>query len=366
MLYSIDNLIVKRPLLNLNLLKTIVLSFLILSGVVLKAQQDPYFTHYFNVQQLYNPASIGLDGKWCAFGIVHTQYMWMEDQTPLHPTPGQAPLPFPNRKVGPKTNGLGIAIPFNKYDKQTSTITNFGGIGLTVFDDRLGYESNLNIRLQTAYRYNIQPGKSLAFGIDAGMLQKGIDGEKLRYIDPNDPNIPTGEETDAKFTGSLGLYYSNEDANNLNIGISSTNLLPQDYRYGLNGSVVMTTARHYYGFASMRFDNFMGNPLLQFRPSVLMKYNSLIQVDATALVEWNQFLWGGLAFRSITDAACILVGGTWNDVRLGLSYDVTLSRLRQVSFGSFEVSVNYCWQVIPKEKFIIPIIDVIRGDVENW
>ncbi len=329
-------------------------------------QQDPYFTHYTFVRQLYNPAVVGIDGRWCAFGIGHMQYIGLEDRTPEYTTPTQTLQGPPQRGVGPKTNGAGIAIPLSKYNKATQSPDNFGGIGLTIYDDQLGYEQNLNIRGQFAYRKYFQPGVSLSIGIEGGFLQKSIIGSKLRYIDPNDPFIPTTDESDGKFTGSFGLFYQNEGLNKLHVGLSSTNLVPQIYRYGLNSSVSTITSRHYYALAGMEFGNFMNNPLLTFHPSILLKYNAVLQADATALVEFMETMSGGVGYRSVTDAFSFLFGYKVKGIRIGASYDITLSRLNRVSAGTVELCLNYCWDVIPKEPTVIPIINPRVGDRESW
>lgn len=329
------------------------------------AQQDPYYTHYNFVRPLFNPAAIGLDGKWCAFGISHSQYMGLEDRTPLYETPNNAKMQaVPG--VGPKTNGAGISIPINKYNRATESSKNYGGVGLVFYNDKLGYEVNNVVRGQFAYRYFFNEDVSLSAGADIGYLQKGLDGAKLRAIQPNDPYIPTSLETDGGLTASFGLFYNNQKFHNLVIGLSSTNLMPHDYRFGNNGMVFSKTARHYYVLGSMEMPNFIGNPSLTFMPSVLFKYNAKLQADATALVEYMETISGGLGYRSISDALSLMFGYKYKGIRVGLSYDVTLSRLRKVSNGTFEVVANYCWIIIPPPPpGVIPILTPLWIDRES-
>ncbi|MCK9481639.1 MAG: PorP/SprF family type IX secretion system membrane protein [Bacteroidia bacterium] len=353
----------KMTLKPLSLLSMAALGLMMVSRV--NAQQDPYYTHYNFVRPLYNPAAIGLDGKWCAFGISHSQYMGLEDRTPLYETPNNPKMQaVPG--VGPKTNGAGVSIPINKFNRSTGESKNYGGAGLIFYNDRLGYEVNNVVRGQLAYRYFMDEESSIALGVDVGYLQKGLDGAKLRAIDPNDPFIPTGLESDGGVTASFGLFYNNQRFNNLIVGLSSTNLLPHDYRFGANGNVFSRTARHYYMLGSMEFTNFIGNPALTLMPSVLFKYNAKFQADATALVEYMETISGGLGYRSISDALSLMFGYKYKGVRVGLSYDVTLSRLRKVSNGTFEIVANYCWVIVPPPPpGIIPILTPLWIDRES-
>ena len=325
---------------------SIVFCFSILDS---EAQQDPYFTHYSFVRQVYNPAVVGLGGKWCAFGLTHTQYTGMSDRTPTYTTPANPTAGAPIPGVGPKTHLFGLSVPLSKMDKSTKTVKNFGGIGATFYNDRLGYELSNNIRIQGAYRHHFSDDANLSVGVDLGYHQKGLDGAKLRALDPNDPYIPNSEVTDGKMTFSGGLFYNNERLNNLIIGLSSTHLAPQQYDYMAGAGTIRTeTARHYYLLAGMDFENFMGNPAFTLMPTVLGKYNSKFQLDGTVMLEYMQTVGGGLGYRSISDALSVLLSYTYKGIRLGYSYDITMSQLNRVSNGSHEIFLRYCWVITPK------------------
>lgn len=329
------------------------------------AQQDPYYTHYNFVRQMYNPAVVGYDGKWCAYGISHSQYVGLQDRTPEYTTPNNS-ISGPVGGMGPRTNGLGIAAPLGKFNRELGESKNFGGVGLVAYTDNLGYEKNTVIRGQFAYRKVFASGNTLAFGADVGFHTKSLNGSQLRAIDANDPFIPSGTVSDGKLTTTFGAFYTNKNFNNLHIGLSSTNLAPQTYSYGDNGLVKTQTARHYYLLGAMQFDNFLGNPSLALHPSVLLKYNSVLQADANALVEYMETFSGGLGYRSITDALSLMIGYKVKGIRIGYSYDITLSRLQRVSNGTHEICINYCWIITPPPPPpVIPILSPRTLDREN-
>jgi type IX secretion system PorP/SprF family membrane protein len=308
----------------------------------LTAQQDPYFTHFAFNKLFYNPAVAGESGKWCVNAISHQQWRGYDDRTfeyttPAFPTKGQI-----QTQVGPRTSGFGFSAPLNGKKGQV----NFGGIGLSYYTDRVAYEMNTNVRLALAGAINMSSGAQLRIGVDAGMLQKELDGSKLRPLQPNDPFIPNARLSDQKTTFSAGLMYHNPNMNDLYVGASTTNLLPQDYAYGTSSAIQVTTVRHYYGVAGMTIPNFLGNGNLEFMPAVLVKYNTKPQVDLSAMVKMNNLFAGGLAFRTETDAVSVLLGYYPRpELRIGYSYDVTVSGIQRASNGTHELQINYCFTI---------------------
>ncbi|MBC7425417.1 MAG: PorP/SprF family type IX secretion system membrane protein [Bacteroidia bacterium] len=315
----------------------------VLIGFSAKAQQDPYFTHYMFNKQLFNPASVGANDKYCFAAISHYQYLGYEDRTPEFWGQSGNSLE-PVKKVGPKTQGFSFSAPIMARGK------NHGGFGISAMTDKLGYEMNTNLRVAGAYRFTVGAG-NLAIGFDYGFLQKKY-GSQFYALAQNDPNVPIAGQAKLHKTVSAGVYYQNPTLNNLYVGISTTNMLPQNYSFGNNGTAVVSTVRHYYITAGMEFPGFLGNGDLVFKPSVLYKYNVANQVDLTALVEYQQRFSGGLAFRTTTDALSLMIGyqftkGTFEGLRVGYSYDITLSRIQRVSNGTNELALNYCFTITP-------------------
>jgi hypothetical protein len=82
----------------------------------------------------------------------------------------------------------------------------------------------------------------------------------------------------------------------------------------------------------------------------MIKYNSVLQLDATALVEYQQKLWGGVAYRTTADAFSVMLGysgfqGKLNGLRIGYSYDLTMTKILTVSSGTHELQLNYCFEI---------------------
>lgn len=243
---------------------------------------------------------------------------------------------------------------------------NYGGVGIGFMNDKLGYELSTNIKLQACGRLPFSNGSSLGLGLEYDFLQKGLDGGQLKPLAPNDPRIPTNTVTQVKGNYVVGLYYNNPMANSggnikdVWAGVSATNLKKQSYSFtsGFPSTslVYSNTVTHFYAIGGLTLEQFIGNPNLELLPSVMIRRNTVTQVEVSALLRYQKKLWGGLNYRSTADALSIMLGyqvnkpkSMLNGLRIGYSYDITLSRIFKVSSGSHEIQLNYCFDIsIPK------------------
>jgi type IX secretion system PorP/SprF family membrane protein len=130
-------------------------------------------------------------------------------------------------------------------------------------------------------------------------------------------------------------------------GISATHLPATDL-----ANLGFTTARHFYLMGGYNHD--LNNGLVV-RSNLLVKsdMNASPAIDVNANVLWNNLLWGGLAFRP-GDAIAPMAGmqmalatqqqGRYtytHGIRMGYSYDITLSTIKDYSAGSHEFFVTY-------------------------
>lgn len=343
-------------------MKRIILTLLCLPASILftgdvMAQQDPYTTHYAFNRMMYNPAVAGSLNKFCVTALSHYQYVGYEDRTPeFYPSNGQTPAP--TKGVGPKTQMFSFTAPVTKY----------GGLGIGFMNDKLGYESATHVKIDAAGILPLQSGAFLSLGVEMNILQKGLDGKKLKPLAPGDPSVPNDKVTSTKNIFGAGAYYIDPMSNavstrNLWFGLSALNLNKPTFEYqtGASSVVFHTPSTHYYMMGGISLIDFMGKPDLIFHPSVMFKYNTVFQADLTALVEYQKKLWGGIAYRNTTDAISIILGysgfkGNLKGLRVGYSYDLTMSRILTVSNGSHEIQLNYCFEIVIPEKVTPPII----------
>ncbi len=76
---------------------------------------------------------------------------------------------------------------------------------------------------------------------------------------------------------------------------------------------------------------------------------AVVQLNAGALVTYNNKIFGGLNYR-YQDAVSVLAGVLVKGLRIGVAYDIGTSALRKYHNGGLEVMLNYCFK-IDTDKF---------------
>jgi hypothetical protein len=119
----------------------------------------------------------------------------------------------------------------------------------------------------------------------------------------------------------------------------------------------MSYVPHYYTIIGSDFD--MGNIILE--PAILAKYGLLQgsykpQVDLNVTALFANTFRGGIAYRQWgnSDAISVLLGYQKDNIKIGYSYDITVSNIQKVSNGTHEIFVRYCIpiSVAPPTKII--------------
>jgi type IX secretion system PorP/SprF family membrane protein len=316
---------------------------------------------------MYNPAAVGAGGKFCLSALSHYQYTGFEDRTiEFFPSDPSIPSSKPGtatKSVGPKTKMFAFSAPLNFGTDAGGNIRNLGGLGIAFMDDKLGYENSTHIKIQGAGRLPFNDGGALAVGFEYNILQKGVNGKMLKPLAQGDPRIPTSTVTENHPNYAVGLYYNNPMTNSASIkdvwgGFSVSQLKYQQYYFGGPATpyAFSDTRKHYYVMGGFTMQDFLGKPDLELLPSVMIKQNTVVQFELSALARYQKKLWGGINYRSMVDAFSIMLGyqisndkSKLNGLRIGYSYDLTLSKILSVSSGSHEIQLNYCFSIsIPK------------------
>jgi type IX secretion system PorP/SprF family membrane protein len=205
----------------------------------------------------------------------------------------------------------------------------FGGIGMSLYNDQLGYEKTINFKAMYSYPVELQTGMSLSLGLGVGFINKTIDGTKLVVEDKSDPYAFTHKTSnlrpDFNFGAELNTaYYA--------IGLASTHL-----DRGVKGSSINKNPRHYYLYGKYKFDI---NDDVILVPYLLLKstwYRT--QLDVNALVYYRKMLWGGLSYRTSSSIVFLLGYQINKEWRVGYSYDYTIGKMRTYAGGSHELMV---------------------------
>ncbi|MGB1204118.1 MAG: PorP/SprF family type IX secretion system membrane protein [Chitinophagales bacterium] len=241
----------------------------------------------------------------------------------------------------PFTQSIGVHAP-------SSTLK--GGLGLVLLNDLIGAERHTSFYLSYAYRQKIGKHSILAIGIQAGAIQKSLDGRKL--ISPegeyetnfihNDNFIPLSIEGAVTPDIGIGIYAKSRK---LELGLTTQHLLqPQFNILTTNGDINYIQKRHYLLQAAY---NFSLGSVFDMSPSVLLQSDlNKHQLSGHILLTYDDFFQVGPTFRGASanslDAIGIIssiqIGQTW---KIGYAYDFPISALRKATTGSHELTIRY-------------------------
>jgi type IX secretion system PorP/SprF family membrane protein len=298
--------------------------FIIIIGS-LQAQQAARFSQNMFTYGSYNPGYFAMGDAICATGISRMQWVGLKGAS--------------GNNIGPQTYLLTFSAPLEFLK---------GGIGGSFIKDKIDSFKDIGVNLGYAYKTDFMQGK-LGIGVQIGILNRKIDYSQFDPINGGDPVLNNqGETSDIMTDVSFGLFYNVK--NQYYIGISVVNLLQsKGNAYNTNMTRAPATERTIYLVGGYEFA-FKRNPLLKFKPSVLVKSNFVsTQISFSGLLEYNNRIWGGVTYNAETsDALAILVGLKLKDLKIGYAYDLPLSSIN--TQGSHEIMVSYCFKLSIKKK----------------
>jgi type IX secretion system PorP/SprF family membrane protein len=302
-------------------MKYFIISFslflLLITGMPLQAQQEQHNVHNMFNQVSYNPAFAGSIGGICATGLVRQQWVGFKDQE--------------GNSVAPQSYSFNIHSPVHLLH---------GGVGASIYQDQLGYQKEIGVKLLYAYRRDIGMG-NLGVGVQLGFINGTIDFNTLREgaRDQGDPILEgRGDESDMLLDLGFGIHYFVPER--FYFGISTTRFSEQR-----SATLAYNTKRHYYVNAGYEF-SFPSNPSYVVEPSLMIKSDGVkTQYDIAGLIKYNNIVWGGVSYSALRnmDPISVLFGLKIKDVRIGYAYTIPTSKIG--SSGSHEIMVGYCFQI---------------------
>ena len=282
------------------------------------AQQDPEFSQSRSVLTLFNPASVGSNERICLNAAQREQWVGFD------------------------------GAPSQTFVSADGAFSFFGadhGLGLSILNDTYGFYSDLGISFSYAYRFDLGNGK-LSAGLNLGLLNKSLDpdwyipegtGETQGGIQ-GDPQIPQGKDSNVGFDMGLGIFYKTD---NLFLGISTTHLNQSRIRIE-NATTYLV--RHYYLTAGYNLQ--LANPLFEIMPTMVLKSDGKAnQIYLNTNVRYNKRFWGGVSYRAGDAIVGIFGLELFNGVRVGYSYDFSVSKIGKYSSGSHELTIGYCFDL---------------------
>jgi len=309
----------------------IFITFALYAGSMLKAQ-DPHFSQYYANPLYLNPAFAGTAN--CPRVIFNHRNQW------------------------PSITGNYVTYNVS-YDQHVDGIN--GGLGLIVTTDKAGQGVLSKDIISGIYSYKLDVSNnfSIKAGFQATYFQNRIDWEKLTFGDMIDPKYGfiwnTSEirpdprkgaiDFSAGFLGYSENFYMGFAVHHLtepDAAFYGVSKLPRKYTGHLGGVINL-----------VRGSRNIEDPTLS--PNILfMKQQDFEQLNYGLYFSRYPIV-GGVWFRqSFTnaDAVITLVGIQTGVLKVGYSYDVTVSKLSNASGGAHEISFAYQFPCIPKKRKI--------------
>jgi type IX secretion system PorP/SprF family membrane protein len=225
------------------------------------------------------------------------------------------------------------------------------GFGISFLTDQIGPASTTGGLLTYAYRMQVGDESFFSLGVSGGFTQYMVDGDLMRFNDPNDPNIPDGVERLITPNMNAGIFWHN---NRFYAGLSAYNMVGRSILERQDLALAFHDF-HYFLTAGALFPV---SDIVQFKPSFLIKEvkGAPTSYDLNAMFLFNERLWLGGSYRSNMKIwnenlesnlgnrnaiALILELFATNNLRIGYAYDHNLNALQDFRHNSHEISIGY-------------------------
>ena len=314
--YSNTTAIQKNPKDDLMNTRVIVL-LMMLSTILVRAQQDAQFTQYMYNTININPAYAGSRGAMSIFGLYRTQWVGLDG--------------------APQTGTFSINTPIEG--------TNIG-LGLSVMNDRIGPGDETNIAVDFAYTVKTSENWKLAFGLKASANLLNIDFNKVSQFNGPGSDQNLRFNIDSRFSPNIGagLYWYSEKSY---IGLSIPNFL-ETRHFDRSSTATTGPATSFTAKERMNLYFIVGKVIdlsedIKFKPALLSKIvaGAPLQVDLSGNFMFNEKFVLGAAYRW-SAAVSLMAGFQVNDSwYIGYGYDLETTRLANYNSGSHEIFLRY-------------------------
>ena len=303
-------------------------SFFALFFVINVSAQDPEFTQFYANPIYLNPAFAGTNI--CPRVNLNWRNQW------------------------PGVSGTFITYSAS-FDQHSEAI--HGGLGLLVTTDQAA-NSLQTTRVSGMYSYQLKISRkfSIRMGMEATFFQKTLDWSKLTFGDMIDPRrgfvLQTGDQPrggstagldfSAGFLGFSESFYFGFAAHHLTQPneslIKEESKLPMKLTAHAGAMIPLAGAASQY----QTEDAMISPNIIYRRQADFQQLNMGLYVKKGPLV-------GGVWYRN-RDAFIVLLGIQSDNLKIGYSYDVTISKLANATAGSHELSFQINFNCRPKKK----------------
>lgn len=281
------------------------------------SQSEPSYSHFMFNQLTKNPAYAG------SREVIHFNGMY-------------------------RNQWLGIdGAPENfVFNFDTPLFNNKTGLGVSLISDQIGWNKNIYADLSYAYRMRISDKGKLSLGLKARLAYNRLTWNAADPFEDNDDLIPLQDESVVQPNFGVGAFYYTDI---FYLGISAPNLLRTSlYSIKAGEEIRYKNKLTYYLNAGATFGK--GRDI-KFHPSLMLSYNpsAPLELDINAMFIFLDRFWLGFGSR-MGDSLGFLTGyQLTRNIRASIGVDATTSRLREDTFGSVELMVEYTFKCCGKK-----------------
>lgn len=287
--------------------KIITYLFCLILGYV-GAQQLPQYSQYMLNQMAINPAVAGMNDFAEVRSNNRLQWVGITD--------------------APRTYVLTLEGPVANKNM---------GVGMNLFTDITGPTRRTGLNFSYAYHLKINKDVNLSMAASAGILQWGIDGNKLTLKDEGDRQLLTTYQTTYVPDFGMGLCLYRKGEYYLGFSIPQIYQAPiKLYEGAYKNSKVVTQINLNGAYMFKLNDDF------KIEPSFLFKYEfpAPPKIDIGVRGIYKDQIWLGSAYRH-KDAVSLLMGYMYQDYLLvGYSFDFNTTKLKNYYSGTHEVMLG--------------------------
>ena len=293
----------------------LIVSILMLTITSSYGQQDPQYTHYMYNMNVVNPAYAGSRETLSVGLLGRTQWVGIDG--------------------APKTITANVHAPVGRNL----------GLGLSIIADKIGPVNEQNAYADVSYTIETSEEGRLSFGLKGGVTFFSAALSSILLPDGSTGSSSTDVlfQNDGKGTFpniGAGVYYHTDD---FYLGLSIPNFLETPHFKDVTSTTVtLEASEKMHGFLTAGYV-FDLSDNVQFKPATILKAvpGSPLSIDLTGNFMINDTFELGLGYRFGDSIDALVSFLVTDDLRVGYSYDYTLTNLGDFNSGSHEIFLQY-------------------------
>lgn len=286
------------------------------------SQQDPVYTQYMNNLMSVNPGYTAARGVGSFAGIFRNQWVGLDG--------------------APKSASFSFSMPLDSLNM---------GLGIDFLYDYTVPLRTTGLFFNYSYQVRVAEKSTLCFGLKAGLNYLDARLSTLdRYHLDDEYILGEGDFNKPFFNAGIGVFWFNE---RFYAGFSVPRLIETIYNKDV--TIVEATSRekqHYFFHGAYMIDL---SPEISFKPGLttIMTAGAPVTADFDFSFLFHRQIWFGVMYR-ISDAVGGYMQFQYKNMKIGLSYDYSHTRIREFQSGTFEVMLRYDFKTKETQTFPFP------------